>query len=255
MADEDDAFLRAWDRIEESRLNRELSPVVRALAPSGFPGRQSPVARAEQQRVRTLLGNDRAYRAQEAMRVAAEQQVESGEYTNIRDSVSAPTPEQFAHAERSGRYFRKFTPRGRDGTVRTVTAYRRQDLPQVQRMVLSGVIDGDGLRDCIWYRNLWEAAGLAGNIGSIDYGREVFSAPHSRTAFTEAQIDNQDQLRFVRRLIAQERLQLLDLVVLEDFAIWKAVRRLGRNVRRAKTTFAKAVEELHVARSSWERMD
>lgn len=256
--DEDEPFIRAWEDREMRDLTRELGPIFRQ---HGVGGVDRGYARAERQRVTVLLGNDRAYRAQETMRVEALLQVESGEYANARDSVSGPTPEQFAQAERAGGGFRRFTPRLPNGTVRTVTAYRRKDLPQVQRMVLNGTIDGNGFRDCLWYRNLFESTGLTGNIGSIDYGREVFVSPQARTMFADAQVEAQDMIRFVRRQIDAQRRGLLDQVVLEDVSLARAFRSLGFRTRanrcneamRQKRIFAEAVHELGQARESAER--
>lgn len=249
----EDPFIRAWEERTERELNETLGPIFRAHG-HGFPGSQSrSVARAEQRRVTDLLGRDRAYRAQEDLRTAALAQVENGEYANIRDSVSGPTPEQIAQAERSGGGFRRFTPRGEAGTVRTVTAFRRKDLPQVARLEMSGTIDATGFRDCLWYRSLHDRTGLAGNIASIDYGREVFVAPQDRAMFADHQLEAQDTFRFVRANIAAVRLSLLDQVVLEDVPIYAAQRIIGAGWRSARRIFAAAVADLHSARELSER--
>ena len=222
--DDEEAFLNAFDRREAERIESSM----RGL------GTSSPHVYAENKRVRALLAEDQAYRESETRRTEALLQMENGEFANIEQSVSGPTREQIAQGERTGRPLRPFTPRQPDRTVRTVTAYRRHDLPQVQRMVLNGTIDGNGLRDCIWYRNLHEAAGLAGNIPSVDLGREVFSAPNSRTAFTEQQIEKQDLLRCVRAGFDPRGLRLLDMVVLDDVPFSRAFRALGYRTRRMR---------------------
>ena len=219
-------------------------------------------AREERERVAGILDRDRADRLADHYRAEARIELASGNFANIGDSVEVPTREQFARAERSGG-FARFTPRGENGTSRTVTAYRRRDLPQVQRLVLSGAIDGDGLRNCIWYRNLVESAGLAGNIGSVDYGREVFSAPHSRSAFSDAQVEKQDTLRRVKSLLPSTSCALLDQIVVSDVPLWRAVKASGlytRSMRRSGRTaaqrlFAQAIADLGTAREATEGRD
>lgn len=206
------------------------------------------VHEAERKRVNALLERDRAYEAAERLRKAAEVEIAEERFVNLSDTVTGPTPEQLTKGE-----FRKFTPRQPDKTARTVTAYRRKDLPQVQRLILSGTIDATGFRDCIWYRNLYESTGLSGSIGSVDYGREVFVAPHSRAMFADRQVEAQDTFRFVRANIRTVFLHLLDQVVLEDIPIYKAQRAVGAGWRSARRMFGAAVDDLHSARDFVER--
>lgn len=206
------------------------------------------VQAAERARVEAILDRDRADRSADHLRQAAQVEVAEGRFVNLADAVEQPTPEQFAQAERSGGGFRKFTPRQPDETVRTVTAYRRKELPQVQRLVLSGVIDTEGFRDCLWYRNLYEETGLTGNFGSTDYGREVFTHSNSRGMFTDRQAEQQDEYRAVRSLIESSNLSLLDQVVLEDVPIWRAARSSGAGWRNARRIFTQAVDQLGSAR-------
>lgn len=206
------------------------------------------VQAAERRRVRALLERDRADAVAERLRAEVEADIADGRRVSLADIALGPTPEQMAKGE-----FRKFTPRLPNGTVKTVTAYRRKDLPQVARLILSGTIDTAGFRDCVWYRNLYESTGLAGNIPSIDYGREVFVAPHARAMFADAQVEAQDTFRFVRANIATVLLHLLDQVVLEDVPIYKAQRTIGAGWRSARRIFGAAVADLHSARELSER--
>lgn len=248
--DEDEPFIRAWEEREEREfVNRDLGPIFRE---HGIGRVDRTYQRAEQQRVATILLRDRAYQASEQYREEAMLEVAAGKTVRMRDAADAPTTEQIERAKHDGAGYARYTPRLENGTSATVKGYRRRDLPQVQRMVLAGVIDGQGLRDCIWYRNLVESAGLTGNIGSVDYGREVFMAPHSRSAFTDRQVEQQDTLRAVRTLVGPMHLALLNLVVIDDVPIWRAVRSLRAGIRLAKRTFARAVEQLHDARTAVE---
>jgi len=207
-------------------------------------------AKAEGRRVANLIAQDRADRAEDTLRKEAEIEFDDGKLVAMRDVAIGPTPEQIAQAERGGVGFTKFTPRLPDGSVATVSAYRRRDLPQAHKMLFAGVIDHKGLAACLWYRNLHEMTGLAGNIASIDYGREVFAAPQGRTMFTDWQVEAQDTFRFVRRNIRSRHLALLDLMVLQDVPIHRATRAARAFHRRAKEAFGEAVKQLLDARDA-----
>lgn len=248
MADDDDeAFVRAWEDREMREVTRDLGPIFRRHGVGAVDNR---FARTERRRVAALLGNDQAWRAQERLRVAAEIQVRNGEFANIADSLSAPTPEQFGQAERMGGRFRKFRPRLPDGTVREVIAYRRQDVPQAYRMLMAGVIDNAGFRACKWYRDLYETTGLTGRVGSVDYGREVFVNPQARSPFTDRQAEAQDTFRFVRAQIERRHLALLENMVLGDVPVHRAARSARAFHRVARAAFARAVELLVQAREA-----
>lgn len=201
------------------------------------------VQAAERRRVKALLERDRADAAEERLRAELEAEVADGKRISLAEVALGPTPEQLA----KGHYYR-FTPRLPNGTVKTSIAYRRKHLPQVARLILSGVIDAAGFRDCVWYRNLYEKTGLSGNIPSIDYGREVFVAPHDRAMFADHQVEAQDTFRFIRANIAPVNLVILDQVVLEDVPIYKAQRIIGAGWRSARRIFGEAVADLHRAR-------
>ncbi len=243
--EQDEPFIRAWEDRAMRELSRDLGPIFRS---HGVGSVNVDRQHAERRRVTALIERDRADRAADRMREMAEMEVAEGKFANLADLVIEPTPEQFVQAKRRGAAFRKFTPRQMDGTVRKVTTYRRPDLPQVQRLILSGVIDADGFRACLWYRNLYEQTGLLGNIGSIDYGREVFAQPQSRSMFAERQVEAQDTFRAVRSFIEARRLALLDKVAIEDVPLYRAGRQFGKTWRTAPRLFAEAVQQLVAAR-------
>jgi hypothetical protein len=199
--------------------------------------------RAETKRVADMLARDKADAAAEQFRREAEVEFEAGKPVMMADAVVPPTREQLASGE-----LVPYTPRQPDGTVREVRTHRRIQVYQAHRMLLWGVIDHGGYADCKWYAALYETTGLAGAIKSIDYGREVFSAPQNRSLFTEWQIDRQDEWRFVRRNIRSRHLRLLDQVVLLDVPIHSAVRAARAFHRSPKKGFAEAVDQLHSAR-------
>jgi len=253
-SDDDEAFNRAWDKRERKTFEDELGPAFAPMGPWAWPGRESVVSRNERRRVDALLNRDRQHRTEEQLREVAEAEVAEGRLTSLRDTAIGPTPEQLAQAERSGIGYDRFTPKLPNGSVATVTAYRRKHLGQVQRLVLSGVIDAEGFRDCLWYRNIYEKTGLSGNIGSVDYGREVFAAPQSRAMFADWQVEAQDMFRATRASIERVELALLDQVVLQDVPIWRAARASGAGWRNAKCIIAKAVHQLTAARETLTRV-
>lgn len=225
-------FEATFDERQRERVESAAAAMKRAASLS-----------PEQRRVRDILARDRADKAAEEFRREAEIEVEAGRTVYMADAVVPPTPEQLATGE-----FLPYTPRQPDGTVREVRTHRRIQAYQAHRMLLWGVIDHQGYADCKWYAALHEATGLAGSVKSIDYGREVFSAPHNRSMFTEWQIDKQDEFRFVRRLIPSRHLRLLDQIVLHDVPIHSAVRVARAFHRTPKIGFAQAVDHLHTAR-------
>lgn len=233
------------ERFDAREARRIGSDIVATFVRHGFG---SNAAVETRQRVERLLASDRAYRATERLRQIAQEQLEQGDTTNIRDAVLEPTPEQIAQAERDGAGFQKFTPRTEDGTVRTVTAYKRRDCPQAFKMMLAGVIDLEGYIAAKWYRDLYEATGLAGNIPSAQLGREVFVAPQSHQMFTEWQIDNQDKWRFVRRSITSRHLRLLDQMLLNDVPLKRATRAARAFHRDPKKGFREGIDQLVSAR-------
>lgn len=198
---------------------------------------------AERQRVAALIKRDKADRIREQDRQRAEIEVRDGVTVNLADTVIEPTDEWLAKGP-----VESFLPKQPKDTVRVIRTVKRQDVPHARKLMRDGVITLEGLMDCIWYANLHEMTGLAGSILSIDYGREVFAAPQSRSMFADWQVEKQDEFRFVRRLILARHLLLLDFVLLKGVPINRAVRAARAFHRRPKPAFAEAVEQLGAAR-------
>lgn len=234
------------DREAETRFDRRES--ARIASDTEGVHKAKRLSKAERRRAENLIARDRAHRAEEALRVEAEIELAEGKLVAMRDIATGPTAEQVEQAERDGAGFSKFTPKLPDGSVATVTGYRRRDVPQAYKMMLAGIVDHEGLSACAWYRKLYETTGLSGNIGSIDYGREVFASPQSRSMFADWQIEAQDTFRFIRRNIRSRHLALLDQMVLHDVPIHRAVRAARAFHRRAKPAFGEAVKQLLDAR-------
>jgi hypothetical protein len=199
---------------------------------------------AEERRVAEILARDKADAAAERFRREAEIEFDAGKPVMMADAVVPPTREQMASGE-----FVPYTPRQPDGSTREVRTHRRIQAYQAYRMMLWGAIDRDGYSSCCWYASLYEATGLTGSVKSVDYGREVFSAPHSRSVFTEWQIEKQDEWRCVRRNMPSRHLRLLDAVILDGLTIHRAVRAARSFHRTPQKGFAEAVEHLASARS------
>jgi hypothetical protein len=208
---------------------------------------QSPAVMAQRRRVRDLLASDRAERAAEQFREEARTRFENGDSASSVDAIIPPTREW----EAKGNVASHIAIQDPHST-RLVKTVRRQNVPQARKMLAARIIDLPGLCACEWYSELYEKTGLSGNIPSVDYGREVFSAPHSRTMFTEWQMVAQGEFNEVRKLITVRLLMLLDEMVLRDVPASRAARIARIRAERVKTSFAKAVELLADARKALE---
>lgn len=174
---------------------------------------------AERHRVDQLLRRDREDAEADRLRSQAVLEIDDGKFVNLQDTVLGPTREQLAHSE-----YIPFTPRGRDGTVRSVKGYRKQSHSTVLRMHRKGQITDEGFSACIWYARKYEQAGLEGSVGSIDYGREVFSAPQNHTAFTEWQEEARNYLRSVKAHLPKGFIIFFEKVVVSNLPLYRAKR-------------------------------
>lgn len=199
--------------------------------------------RAEARRVKDILARDKADAAAERFRREAELEVKAGKSVMMADAVVPPTREQLATGE-----FRTHYPRQPDGSTRVVKTVRRVPRSQARKMFLWGVIDLGGLKDCEWYAELYELAGLDGHYTSTNYLKEIFDTPVGHTMFTEHNLANQETLRFIRRNIRSRHLRLLDQVVLYNLPLKRAVRVARAFHRDPKPAFAEAVDQLGDAR-------
>lgn len=177
---------------------------------------------AEQERIDALVARSRADRTKDIDRRAAELEVASGKTVNIGDAVIEPTPEWQEKGE-----FQTFTPRLEDGTVRTVSAYRRVVTPIIARMLFNGRITEDQYAACVWYRARHEAAGLDGRYktshisltGNVGGGGGMSQSPMAQH---EYEVEARMEFRAAREAIAPVLVRLFDAVVLRDIPLSRA---------------------------------
>lgn len=181
------------------------------------------VAEQERTRVEALLQRDAEEREQERRREMAVKQVENGEFANLHDTVMPPTPEQLAKGD-----FIPFTPRGEDGTVRSVRTVRRRVTSQLVILHSRGVLDDDLLAACKWYRDRYEAAQMdpaagVGSYGASIRGDRIYGHLPSTEWAAEARAD----FRWAEAFIPTDVRAMFNLVILGDCAIQEAAR-VGR---------------------------
>lgn len=199
-------------------------------------------ADGEKERVDGIIRRDRADDFEDFMRLQAQIEIEDGKFVNLQDTVVPPTREQIAKGE-----YIPFTPRGRDGTVRSVKGFRKMSQTTVRRMHMKGQISDEGYVACIWYARKYEQAGLEGSIGSVDYGKEVFSSPQTRTAFTEIQQEAQSDLRAAKVYMPKPFVKFFDKVVLEDVPLHRAKRFCRIDSNKVLAKFKDLCETLYCA--------
>ncbi|MFC4255397.1 hypothetical protein GRI97_08160 [Altererythrobacter xixiisoli] len=179
----------------------------------------------ERRRVFDMLARDKADRAREVARREAEQQVASGSFANLADTVIEPTPEWMAKGDTV-----PFTPKQPDGTVRVVRSVRRVVTPIVIRMWRAGRLGDDQARACIWYRECHDIAGLVGRFSSTQLSdnsggsdrRSVGFAGHIPITSWEA--NARRMYREAKAQLPAEYIKFFEIIVLEDVAIGLATR-------------------------------
>lgn len=238
VEDTDDAFLEAFERREAER--------VESLIKIQHGTRDTD--KTQRQRVEQLLAQDRADAAAERFREEARTRFECGDSASSADAVIPPTREW----ETKGPV-ESYLPRQDPNSTKIVRTVRRQQVPEARKMMADHRINFEGLQACIWYSELFEKTGLSGQIPSVDYAREVFSAPHSRAVFSDQQMDAQDEFRLVQDMINPRFLPLLNAMVLQDIPYYKAERLVKARKGKAKAYFTIAVDELIEARQTVSR--
>ena len=194
-------------------------PLIEAFDQMFGPARARFEQEHNDERIRALVRRMGEYDAAERALAQAQMAFENGNTACLEETVIRPTPELLA----SG----KFEPFAADtvkGTARSVTTVRRKLMSHVDEYFYKGVIEIAGLSACRWYRDVYEATGLTGNIPSTDYSKEVFSAPQSRSMFSDWQIDMQDMWRAARLEMTAKWLPFFDAVVLHDVSPRVAIR-------------------------------
>lgn len=126
------------------------------------------LARRQREREAMLIASDNADERIEAMRIEAEQAAAEGKVANLQDTVVQPTAEWLAKGETV-----PYTPRTRDGTVKTVKTVRRRLFDSVKHLEGRGVLDEQEARACHWFRDIHEAAQIEGSSGVASYGESI----------------------------------------------------------------------------------
>lgn len=195
----------------------------------------------ERERVAALLRRDAEDAERERRRRIAVQQVEQGEFANLDDTVVPPTPEWSAKAETV-----PYTPKGEDGTIRSVKTVRRLHISQIAYLLSHGVLDDDLFAACRWYKDRYEAAQLEPSAPVASYGESVRGdviyghLPHTQWA-AEARFD----FRFAQTFIPSDVSRLFDAVVLEDRTLTDAARLARTAYRNIKAAFLRGAISLH----------
>jgi hypothetical protein len=203
------------------------------------PGTVRHLAEKENERVKALVKQMGEYEKAERQLEQAQIAFGNGNTACLDETVIAPTPELLASGT-----FERYTADTLAGTARSAATVRRKLMNHVVNYYLSGLIDDQELSACRWYRDVYEATGLTGNIPSTDYQKEVFAAPQSRSMFSDWQIDMQDMFRGARAQMTAKWLPFFDGMVLHDLAPKTALRLSRGNDKKVKVYFRDSVREL-----------
>jgi hypothetical protein len=214
-------------------------PLVEAFEVILGPAKARFRAEREGERVKELVKRMGEYERAERRLEQAQIAFGNGNTACLDETVIPPTPEQLA-----GGTFERYTADTIAGTARSATTVRRKLMNHVVNYYLSGLIDEQELSACRWYRDVYEATGLTGNIPSTDYQKEIFAAPQSRSMFSDWQIDMQDMFRGARAQMTPRWLPFFDAVVLHDEAPQKSIRLAKKRNGSEKAVFQDAVREL-----------
>ena len=214
---------------------REQERVMRRKRAEEYPAK-------ERQRVADLVRQTAEYEAWDRALTKAQDAFRNGNTACLDETIIPPTPELLGSGE-----FERFTADTVKGTVRSASTVRRKLMSHVQKYYESGLIELDALTACRWYRDVYEATGLTGNIPSTDYSKEIFSAPQSRSMFSDWQIDMQDMWRTARGQMTPRWLPFFDAVVLHDESPRIAIKLAKKRNGTEKALFRDVVAELVAA--------
>ena len=195
----------------------------------------------ERKRVAGILVRDAAERAAEQKRRQALIEVEDDRFVNIEDTVLPPTDEWLAKHETV-----PYTPRGEDGTVRSVKTVRRKLISQVVYLLSHGVLDDDLFAACKWYKERWEAAEMEPSAPVASYGESVRGDPaYGHLARSEVGAEARSDFRFARSMIPGDVVDLFDNVILRDMGLTHAARAARSGYVNTRAAFMRAALALH----------
>lgn len=200
--------------------------------------------REEASRVKALIERDRADRIREADRRRAEIELANGSFVNIADSVIEPTPEWMAKGDVA-----TYRPKQPDGTVREVKTVRRKSGSVLVGMHLEGRINEDHFVACMWYRSVYEQAGvdgryksshisLTGNTGGGGGMGQHPMALHQREA------EAREMYRLAKMEINPRFLPVFEYVVIEGYTLRAASVKAKRDNSRLIANFTLAAQRV-----------
>ncbi|CDO34059.1 hypothetical protein [Novosphingobium sp. KN65.2] len=217
---------------------REAARIERAEA-----ARRYPID--ERRRVKAVIERDRADRARDDMREAAQLEVSDGNFVHLDDTVMEPTPEWKAKGD-----VERFTPKAPDGTVRSVSTVRRVRTPIINQLHGRGSITDDQRAALEWYRDQFEAArldgryksnhlSLSGNTGGGSGGLGQSPMP-----LNDFEATARRNLRAVRSSMTAMYLRFLDAVVIENIPLTRSYIFAKCPPRKAVVRFRQVSEEI-----------
>jgi len=206
--------------------------------------RMQRIKQQEEDRVEAIIKRDKKYRTRELDRKAAELEVADGRYINLAETVVEPTPEWMEKGET-----RTFIPKQPKDTTKIARSVRRVSTPMVIKMLTGGRLTKDQAGACIWYRHMYETAGLSGRVktahisltGNTGGGGGMGQAPmalHAREA------EAREAFRAARAAITPFYLKFFDSVVIHDIPVSRAARFARCRNDRAPKRFKDTAQEL-----------
>lgn len=180
--------------------------------------------RAERNRVREMLARDRADAEREEARIEATNQVASGNFANIEDTVNHPTPEWLAKGP-----VERFTPKSLDNTSRSVRSVRRSSTPVVTKLWSAGKLEMKSAAACLRYRDDWDVAAMGGKYSSNSYSMTASikaQSPNGAMIFTDEELIARDRLRHARGSMDGRFLEFFHMIVIDDIPIRQAARHI-----------------------------
>lgn len=202
-------------------------------------------AEAERKRVEALIANDRQRRSADTARIEAEREIAAGRFANLDDAVVLPTQEWMDKGDT-----RSFTPRAPDGTVRSVTTFRRVLTPMVMRMLNAGKLTDDQAAACVWYRKTFEMAGLNGHSSSSQWNPNS-TIRHTATCAGFGYVPSsevvalaRDEFRAARAALEELYIPFFEAIVLDDIPMRSAARLAKCRNEKAPRRFRDVAEAL-----------
>lgn len=195
----------------------------------------------EGRRAASLIADASAYERAEADRARAEIEVSEGVYVNLTDTVVPPTPELLAKGN-----FIPFTPKGEDGTVRSVKTVRRYIHDPLLTLHARGVLDDDTFAACRWYRDRYEAAEMEPSCAVASYGESVRGDPaYGHLPRSQWAAEARSDFRWATGFIPVDVADLFMAVALHDMSISDAARAKRCRYANAAAAFRRGALALH----------